>query len=764
MKNQGLFFCSLSLFLYEIVIIRIFSALYHYELLFILISLAVFGTGIGGIIYDRYQPHFNPPGGPFPQRLLVSFAFSFNFSGILILKYFEYLTVYGAAVLSVIPFLLGGMILATYYSHWPDECERHYFNDLLGGVSGCLLSLVIINLCGVPHSILVIGMFASVIPSRLRKDFPYYREISTVPLNLLIVMGIAFSLFFPLTVSQSRLKLTDTPLGHTLSYPRAKTELLDSLWGLYSRCDLVKIISGKTDRLEIFINGGTQASMPKAADSPQELKALKQDITYLPYLLGKPDKVLVLGAGGGRDVYMALLAGAGRVEAVEINRGVIELARRQRNGDIFGNRRVNWVAEDGRSYIMRTRDRFDNIVLSLSSTLAFSDSLGTSQLENYLYTQEAFDLYLSHLTPKGMVSVFVDYPELLEKFVLTMLNSYKSKGIIPSDAMKHIAAFKTKSWSGYSYGLIFKAASFTETESDSLKKSLDDFGLKPLFIPYYQSDTDFSKISGGKISPESYRKNSLVDISPSTDNKPFFLEGVMKYHIKMAFLLLILLLVLFKLVIIRFINYFKQFLNAPHKLAIESGYTSLSGFLPYFFSVGVGFMLIEITMMKLFSYYLQYPQLNMVIVLASILLGSGLGGLYSRRIVSGDSGKLLRVILGIVPLTLLTGLSLPYLISGTVQAPLIIRIFLVILAVLPLSFLMGIPFPQGIRLAKQMFFTREIGWFWGINGLAAVIGSVLSITLSLIWGFRSAFLMAAVFYLIAGYSAHRLTHFKQGLT
>ena len=74
---------------------------------------------------------------------------------------------------------------------------------------------------------------------------------------------------------------------------------------------------------------------------------------------------LVIGPGGGRDLLSALLFGARRVEGVEINPIIVRdvmLGRfREYSGAIYADPRVSIHVEDGRSFVRRSRDRYDGV-------------------------------------------------------------------------------------------------------------------------------------------------------------------------------------------------------------------------------------------------------------------------------------------------------------------------------------------------------------------------------------------------------------------
>jgi hypothetical protein len=89
-----------------------------------------------------------------------------------------------------------------------------------------------------------------------------------------------------------------------------------------------------------------------------------------------------------------------------------------------------------------------------------------------------------------------------------------------------------------------------------------------------------------------------------------------------------------------------------------------------------------------------------------------------------------------------------------------VRIAISLLLVAPLGVALGMPFPLGLRLASAQ--TTSIGaWAWGVNGFFTVIGTVLALSLGMIFGFRVVLLLSALCYagalLVAGRQAKAST-------
>src|SRR4029077_18925212 len=75
------------------------------------------------------------------------------------------------------------------------------------------------------------------------------------------------------------------------------------------------------------------------------------------------------------------------------------------SGSIYANPRVRIAVDDGRSFVRRTPNRYDVIQASLVDTWAATAAGAYTLTENTLYTVEAFDDYLEHLSPDGVLSI-----------------------------------------------------------------------------------------------------------------------------------------------------------------------------------------------------------------------------------------------------------------------------------------------------------------------------------------------------------------------
>jgi hypothetical protein len=96
-------------------------------------------------------------------------------------------------------------------------------------------------------------------------------------------------------------------------------------------------------------------------------------------------------------------------------------------------------------------------------------------------------------------------------------------------------------------------------------------------------------------------------------------------------------------------------------------------------------------------------------------------------------------------LLVLYGFALPRIIHITLGASTARRIVVAMATIAPIAFIMGMPFPTGMRLAAKES-NSLVSWAWAINGGASVFGSVLTVLISMSFGFSSSFLVGTFIY------------------
>jgi len=138
-----------------------------------------------------------------------------------------------------------------------------------------------------------------------------------------------------------------------------------------------------------------------------------------------PGEVLIVGAGTGNDVAVALSQRAGHVDAVEIDPILYRLGRDHHPDRPYQDRRVRARIHDGRAFLQQTRKRYDLILFALPDSLTLVSGQSSLRLENYLFTVEAMRAARDHLAPGGTFAMYNYYePSLLDRYAGTLAAVY----------------------------------------------------------------------------------------------------------------------------------------------------------------------------------------------------------------------------------------------------------------------------------------------------------------------------------------------------
>ncbi len=138
--------------------------------------------------------------------------------------------------------------------------------------------------------------------------------------------------------------------------------------------------------------------------------------------LAPPKEVLVIGAGSGNDVAKAIEKGASSIDAVEIDKRMLDVAAKYHPAKPYDDPRVHVTIDDGRAFLEGSNKKWDLIVLALPDSLTLVQGASSIRLESYLFTKEAADAYQSHLTSDGVFTMYNVYREawLVDRYAATL--------------------------------------------------------------------------------------------------------------------------------------------------------------------------------------------------------------------------------------------------------------------------------------------------------------------------------------------------------
>ena len=211
------------------------------------------------------------------------------------------------------------------------------------------------------------------------------------------------------------------PLAAILAILAVQSVATGSTWSAYYKIDLFEREVQGTAVTDIRVNG-----IPHQAVVPVAARPELTPVYFKPYerlAPGHPlDDVLIVGAGNGGDVAIALEEGAGHVDAVEIDARLFELGSELNPDRPYANPLVTRHVDDGRAFLERTDRRYDLVLFALPDSLTLVSGQSSLRLESFLFTEEAIAQARDVLRPGGVFAMYNYYREdwLIERLGSTM--------------------------------------------------------------------------------------------------------------------------------------------------------------------------------------------------------------------------------------------------------------------------------------------------------------------------------------------------------
>lgn len=759
----GVFLMALATLAFEVGLTRAFSVLLRYHFVFLAISLATCGLGVGGLV-DFLALRRSRQGASGEALSPLALGAALAFAGSIALLFtpalaarLTSLAVVGGICL--VPFVLVGAFLSHAFAIWSAQGGRLYFYDLSGAALGSCLVIVALQLLGATNVPLLCGLLAA-LAGLLTASGALPRALAGA-VAALMVAGLVVNLrspFIDLPAIPPSAGQSAKPLFMELGNPNIKAEIVHTAWNAFARTDVVRYARPDgtfhdDDELYVYTDGEVPTNIIPFDGNLQSVADRYHDfLGFFPFRTGRPRQVLLIGPGGGLDVLMSLAVGATVIEGAELNPSMLPIVRRYRHlaGPVYDYANVDVRVEEGRSYVRRSQRRYDLIYMALTKT-ATTASSSLALVESYVHTVEGFQDYLRHLTENGQVAVVCQHPLVLVRLMLTAYEALVREGVPPHQAMRHLAAASVPRehyvLGPYRHLLLVGRAPLTAARARELAQEAIALHLVPVFFPGAYEPEPFARLAAGQMTMDQFVAyvdrwwgQTPVNVAPCTDDRPFVIDfhpGI-PAHMRNFALGVFLLVVLFSVGTIVHL--------ARTGAADGPSWGLLTGAVIYFCLLGAGYMLLEVCLAQKLILYLGYPALTLSVILFSLLVGSGLGSLFSQRwprpqMLRTAAVAALLVSLGTVALIVL----LPPLLSATLVWPITRRCLMVMALLVPLGFGMGIPFPTGLREVGT-WPGSIVPWAWGVNGVASVLGSMLAMLLGKLFGFQTVLLGGAAVY------------------
>ncbi|MGQ0553925.1 MAG: hypothetical protein ACT4PU_11990 [Planctomycetota bacterium] len=801
----GLFLVSAAVLLLQLVQTRIFSVMLWHHLTYLVVTFTMLGFATGGALL-ACRPAWTRGD---VRRTLGWLGLLFGLSELLAYVLLTRAvpeashTSRGIATaafdyaLLLIPMIFAGMAVALALAEARGEVGRAYAVNMIGSAMGCVLYVPALRTLGGEGTVLL----AVAITLLGAASFCRGRALS----KLAAVAGLAclaLSFWAPTALFRVPLATSKAMAQHLARDPSQHIEL--TKWDPLCRLDVIgpkdpaQAASPSIGRV-IYQDGDASTVLVPGAAHTTANPFDKEGLAYLLFRDRAP-KVLAIGVGGGIDIVQSQTRRAWMPEGatadftgVEINpttAGLMLNEYRALSGDRYFLPGVRVLVDEGRSWLRRSPEQYDIIQMTGTDTYAALASGSYVMSESYLYTAEAYDDFLDHLTPDGVISVlrfrFTPPRETLRLAAIAVDALRRDGAAQPADHVIMLGFDGNRievdgQLVGMDFGaLLIGKRAFRPDEVELYRKYAER--LERVHIMYAPGATVsgptadyFTAVRAG--TDGEFRESYVYNLAPVTDDTPFFFRYdkwdaainrwlgrttpqtapggtaseytgivggepiglIMLTTVLVESSLLVALLVLVPLLLFR-----REGLRVP----------GAGRWILYFFGLGAGYVLLEVVAMQRFVLFLGNPGYAITVVLITFLLFSGLGAAAAGK--STDPRRtLVRSLLGVLVLTAVLGLALPSFFDLALRLPLVLRIVLSVVVLAPPAYLMGMPFPSGLALLSRGG-APLVPWACGVNGGASVIASVIGILLAMASGFSMVYLLAGAAYgaaLLAGRGA-----------
>lgn len=744
----ALFVVSASGLVFEITLTRLFALFFQYHFTFLAVSLAVLGLSAGAAS-AYYIPAVKRHSAQPSTFVLIGLSLALSVASMLIAWLPSADSIFPRAMVALVVFFLIGLFDALTFVQFAVDSSALYAADLIGAALGVMAVLWLLSVWSAFSMVLflaaLIGGLALLVSSRESGSgnrSPLVRSAAgslAVGLGLLIVNLVSGVVDF--NPAQITGVTRDKTMISILQDPAQSARILYTAWSPFARVDVVQ--TNTAGERYLFADGGAGAYMLYYNGNPQTLNGLTNSIEYVPFTSANTNKTLIIGAGGGKDILLALEAKAQSVTAVEVNPAVVAATRYfgDYNGHVLDLPAVQLVEGDARSFAERTTDHFDMIYLNLVYTQAVEPA-SQALVENYIFTRQALATFIERLAPGGRLAIVSHNSLEGSRAAVTALQAMQDLGIAPAQALDHLWLWRYPASDptvSTSVVIISKDALSTSTVQ-TLNTAAQAQGMQPLYAPG-DYETLFSSLRKGQPLSTFIQAGGTYNLSPTDDDQPYFFNLDYGLPPAISSALIIAAFLAFGLLAVAALA---RASNVPRKAIrgwLYIGYGAL---------IGMGFMLIEVPLIQRFQLLLGQPILSLAVVLATLLLTSGIGSAISQRwLIAALPIRIVAAGLWIAGVAVIYWFALPNLITSLLGLSFALRLLATAIFTALIGLPMGIPFPGLLRMAADD--QPQIALLWAINGAFSVLGSTLALVISMQWGFRWAMLGGAVSYaLMAG--------------
>jgi MFS family permease len=678
-------------------------------------------------------------------------------------------------------FFLSGLFIGTYFLSGLKSIPRVYAADLIGAGMGTLFMLVMMFfihpflLLNLLLPLLAIAAFFQPPPTQIRRGI-----FLTIFILLTILSEVSIVKFNQADFNQyksiySSIHVQDNKTIKEIRSPRGFFLVLDNF----------------TERLDVdFSNNANllKATAPPAAyglyKDGNRIAAIPKQETYtgtylpatldvFPYYLRPNASTLLIGTEGGFRLLETVKLGITSLTALEPDPILYSLI--QNNSEItqiLANPQVKLISATPMALAVGGEEKYDIIDIA-SNFLSQSDS------NKYIFTSEALRDYMRMLKSDGIISIPDSIRESSTyslKILETVYQTLLAMGIdAPQD---HVLVYRS-SWNDR---ILISPSVFTAKDVQKLRVFTDQ---RSFDISYFNGITkdinvwndlpavsfETGKItSGGDTVSDALRddilqlfsakhdefvKNNFFRIKPATLNQPDFYsilrfsklksilnnialvpQGEMGALINIAILLqsILIAIIILLLPLIRWRKYLPKARDLMKPIF-------------YFSGLGLGFLFLEIYLIGKASFFLNDGMYGFAVILASMLIFSGLGSFWSEKYIPRPRSGLVLACGAVLLWLIIMWFFLDPLLLALIAIPTFLKYLVLIIITAPLSIALGFPFSLGLSLFRGER-DRLLPWAWSVNGSFSVIATPLANIIILSLGYKIILAFSAILYII----------------
>lgn len=776
--NVAIGLISAAIIAFQLILMQILSYVQWYHFAYMIISIALLGFGAAGTFLTIFQQKLEKNYYTlFPFLLIVTAILipvvvgianseAVRFDSLLIFQDSRHI---GKLILTYfiffLPFLTGALAIGMSFSKFADQIGKIYFSNLIGSGIGGIIAIFFMQWIIPEQQSFAVAILAFVggIVSLPKNKKKLIRII--VPLSTLILI-ILF--FYPPRLTPSEYKdisktmlLPDAKVEYRKSTPHGFVEIVSSPVLRYAPGVSLAYRDSFPVRKVVFNNGNWMGCLLPQPLEANETNILDYTPQALPYHIDNIKNALIINAGTGENVLLALSHQVARITTNETNPEIFNILRQSFEGFY----QVQPYQTMPRTLLTPDTNKYDLIELPIVGS--FFGNSGLNAVEpRYELTIEALREMWNKLSEKGMISLscWMDYPVRNAYRLLATISLLLDENDI-AHPPHHVVAIR--SWCAITF--LVKKSPFKRDEINKVRLFCENRMFDPLVLPEKQEierdkynilqDTTFFTHIDQLLS---HKKETLIRqypyrIHPTTDDRPFFFQFVRFKQIPqlissireknfpfldIGYVLIILTFVQIVLIAAIFILLPLSF--RPWKSRNKKWV------LMYFSGLGLAYMFLEMVFIQHFTFYFGEPTYAASATLGILLFTSGLGSYYSGKFQNNKKMRL-AIPLVIAAILVLYAFVLSPILTATIGIALPLKITIAVVLLGTLGFFLGMPFPIGIDYLSGKN-TDDIPWAWALNGYFSVISTVLATIISVELGYLLLLSMAAFIYALVSIS------------